>query len=352
MDLTAASLSLTSSSVISTDSHSLSSDHLILNRDGNQPSLSLFGHNLGGIIAFEVAREIERATRVTLPAPPLHALLVSGCRPPLALTQFNKDEKSRKFSRDSNKLLLDRMIELGCVPSYLLSRRDMLQPYLSRFRSGPLLSLVLPILTSLSAVSLLYGSEYRAMETYRYLRQLGTTQGSAPLKCEIVAMCGGNDKTVSERLLMQWGDMTTGSFQHHIFDHGDHYYWLPRHNQGQLQGVEEESVGGGRSSASVESALRSHENDFLRLLIRSSNPFHILLSEDEAGVGEGEEEEEEEEEEGDDQKSAVSSVTFQDSYRSSLPTARSARQGQEAAEEKMNSSCPSSRGRGRRSEDK
>lgn len=112
----------------------MSSDHLIL--DKNPTTLSLFGHNLGGIIAFEVARELEKATRVALKTPPLNALLVSGCRPPLALTQFNKDTKSRKFSSDSNKILLDRMIELGCVPSYFVSRRDMLQPYLSRFRAG------------------------------------------------------------------------------------------------------------------------------------------------------------------------------------------------------------------------
>jgi surfactin synthase thioesterase subunit len=134
--------SVADSTLHSTDS--LSSDHLIL--DGNQASLSLFGHNLGGIIAFEVARELEKATRVALKSPPLHALLVSGCRPPLALTQFNKDAKSRKFSSDANKVLLDRMIELGGVPSYFVSRRDMLQPYLSRFRSG-LQPVVTPPLT-------------------------------------------------------------------------------------------------------------------------------------------------------------------------------------------------------------
>jgi hypothetical protein len=135
---TAASPSSATASLHSTDSLSGGIDRPKL--DDFAPTLSLFGQNLGGIIAFEVAREIEKATRVSLPvtSPPLHSLVISGCRPPLALTQFNKDDKSRKFSRDSNKALINRMIELGIVPSYLASRRDLLQAYLPSFRAGAL----------------------------------------------------------------------------------------------------------------------------------------------------------------------------------------------------------------------
>lgn len=49
---------------------------------------------------------------------------------------FNKDEKSRKFHKDSDKDLLNRMIELGFVPTYMTPRRDLLMSYLSHFRSG------------------------------------------------------------------------------------------------------------------------------------------------------------------------------------------------------------------------
>ena len=112
-------------------------DQLIIEEpSSNSHPLTLFGHNLGGIIAFEVAREIEKSEIVTLPHPPLQCLIVSGCRPPQALTQFNKDVKSRKFSRDTDKALMDRMIELGCVPIHMVSRRDILELYLSTFRSG------------------------------------------------------------------------------------------------------------------------------------------------------------------------------------------------------------------------
>lgn len=143
-------------------------------------------------------------------------------------------------------------------------------------------------------------------------------------------MCGGNDLSVSERLLVQWGEMTAGAFQHHIFDRGGHYYWLDN-----SRGEESGSVG----ESSTRSALKSHESEFLRLLIRYSNPFHILMSESD-GVASDDE----------DQKSTVSSVTFQqDTYRSvDIHSARqtenfdilSARQ----ADEKMSSSRASSRG--------
>jgi hypothetical protein len=129
-----------------------------------------------------------------------------------------------------------------------------------------------------------------------------------------VALCGSDDRSVSERLLAQWGDMTSGSFQHHVFDRSGHYFWLDSCHQG---GAEEErcatsrSAGGGSVGGdSSQSERRSHEKEFLSILIRAANPFHILLSEgmdEEQQQGSGDEE--------DDQRSAVSSVTFQDSYR-------------------------------------
>lgn len=49
---------------------------------------------------------------------------------------FNKDQKSRKFHKDSDKDLLNRMIELGFVPTYMKARRDLLMAYIPQFRSG------------------------------------------------------------------------------------------------------------------------------------------------------------------------------------------------------------------------
>jgi surfactin synthase thioesterase subunit len=53
-----------------------------------------------------------------------------------ALSMFNKDQKSRKFHKDSDKDLLNRMIELGFVPTYMKARRDLLVAYVPQFRSG------------------------------------------------------------------------------------------------------------------------------------------------------------------------------------------------------------------------
>jgi hypothetical protein len=142
------SVSIAGSSSISLGTY----DQLIVDHDQIVPSFTLFGHNLGAIIAFEITREIERGVekegdkngsisqekrgRVCLPPETCLSLVVSGSRPPAALTQFNKDEKSRKFSRLSDRLLLDRLLELGAVPRYLSSRRDILQCYLPGFRAG------------------------------------------------------------------------------------------------------------------------------------------------------------------------------------------------------------------------
>ena len=64
-------------------------------------------------------------------------------------------------------------------------------------------------------------SEYKVMETYRLVKFIGRL--SEPLDCDIIAMGGTNDKSVSERMLTQWRDMTAGSFDHHMFDKGSHF---------------------------------------------------------------------------------------------------------------------------------
>lgn len=61
------------------------------------------------------------------------------------------------------------------------------------------------------------------METYKLVKIIGRL--SEPLDCDIIAMGGTHDKSVSERLLLQWEQMTTGHFKCHMFDKGGHFYW-------------------------------------------------------------------------------------------------------------------------------
>lgn len=46
-----------------------------------------------------------------------------------------------------------------------------------------------------------------------------------PLDCDILAMGGESDRAVTERLLMKWGELTTGAFDLHIVNKGGHFYW-------------------------------------------------------------------------------------------------------------------------------
>ena len=122
-------------------------------------------------------------------------------------------------------------------------------------------------------------SDYLALESYKLLRSLGA-KNAPPLTCPITAICGSNDKSVSERLLLQWAEMTSGEFNSHLFEQCGHYYWLNG---------------------------SSHEELFLRFLIQYSNPTHTLPDlKDENSDGYY------------DDKSTVSSVSFQDSFMDSV----------------------------------
>jgi hypothetical protein len=61
------------------------------------------------------------------------------------------------------------------------------------------------------------------METYKLIKFIGRL--SEPLDCDIVAMGGTNDKSVSERLLLQWEQNSTGQYKCHMFDKQGHFYW-------------------------------------------------------------------------------------------------------------------------------
>ena len=139
--------------------------------DWTDRPFALFGHSTGALVAFELARRLEREGRV-----PAH-LFVSGCGaphlPPGRLRQIH-DLPDGEF--------LDQLRALGGMPDALLANSE-------------LRSLVLPILRA----------DFKLTETYRYA-------AGVPLRCPVTAFTGRRDRFVGPQSAEAWRGQTRGAF--------------------------------------------------------------------------------------------------------------------------------------------
>ena len=146
--------------------------------------LALFGHSLGGLIAFEVARELRRRQ---LPAP--LRLFVSACRaphlpPPFSpLHELDVDELLRQVNERYD----------GSVPREVIEDVELRE-------------LLVPALRA----------DFAALETYRHQPEL-------PLDCPITAFGGGRDRTLAHDAVEPWSVHTSREFRHRIVEAG-HFY--------------------------------------------------------------------------------------------------------------------------------
>ena len=147
---------------------------------GAEPGpLAFFGHSMGAIVAFELARRLEAAGR------PPAVLIVSGSRAPSA-------PRSATAPAD-DEALIEELTSLGGTDASLL-------------RDPELLKLFLPALRS----------DYRALAAYR--RPEG-----GPLSCPIVAMVGDRDHQVPAAQVEAWAAETDAEFELRIYP-GGHFY--------------------------------------------------------------------------------------------------------------------------------
>lgn len=145
---------------------------------------ALFGHSIGALIAFEVARSLRRAGS---PAP--IRLFVSACRapqlphpyPPLHL--LNEDEFLQRVNERYG----------GSVPREVIENSELRE-------------LVVPALRG----------DFAALELYE-------RHTEPPLDCPITAFGGVSDPTLNTSALDAWGVQTTSSFRLRIVD-GGHFY--------------------------------------------------------------------------------------------------------------------------------
>jgi len=142
---------------------------------------ALFGHSMGALIAFELARLLRRGS-----LEPVH-LFASGCRAP----HMPSRSPNRHGLPDSEFVAALR--NLNGIPPDLLENPEFID-------------LLLPMIRS----------DFKLAETYRF-------RPDVPLCCPISVFGGRQDDEVTDRDLEAWSHHTTGRFEVHLLA-GDHFF--------------------------------------------------------------------------------------------------------------------------------
>jgi medium-chain acyl-[acyl-carrier-protein] hydrolase len=143
---------------------------------------AFFGHSLGAIIAFEVARQLRREQRPL----PVHLFISAGRAP-----QFRDRERVAYDLPEAE--FIEELRRLNGTPAEVLENPELMQ-------------LMLPMLRA----------DFAVAETYTYVPE-------PPLSCPISAYGSTDDKSVSRAELEGWRNHTTGAFSLQMF-RGDHFY--------------------------------------------------------------------------------------------------------------------------------
>jgi|SRR5579859_1332474 len=166
-----------------------------------QPYLDLpfafFGHSIGALVSFELARELRRR-HSRIPA----RLFVSASRAPqLGLGR-------RPIHDLPEPEFVERLRLLGGTPLAVLDNAEMM-------------GLLSPMLRA----------DFQLLETYSYVAE-------APLTCPISAMAGQYDPEVSSTEVSAWQEQTQDLFTLRVFA-GDHFF-VNTLRQGLLQAIAED----------------------------------------------------------------------------------------------------------------
>jgi medium-chain acyl-[acyl-carrier-protein] hydrolase len=145
---------------------------------------AFFGHSMGALVAFALARELRRAN---VRGPEL--LMVSGHRAP------QRPDPDPPIHALPLSEFLEELRELNGTPEAILRDEELLQ-------------LVVPVLRA----------DFEVCETFEY-------QHERPLECPIAAFGGVADQDVAREDLEAWSEQTSASFSLRMFP-GDHFYYV------------------------------------------------------------------------------------------------------------------------------
>lgn len=152
---------------------------------------ALFGHSLGGKVAYGLAGEILKRG---LPAP--KHIFVSGRGAP-----FTAGKHEKKYSKLSDEQFKEEIISLGGTPPEF-------------FDSPELIEIFFPILRN----------DFRLAEEY----EANEVQAD-PLPCDLSVFVGRNEELTSEQIV-RWKDYTKGECSIFFF-HGGHFFIHERVNE-------------------------------------------------------------------------------------------------------------------------
>ncbi|MGZ9225821.1 MAG: thioesterase II family protein [Anaerolineales bacterium] len=144
---------------------------------------SFFGHSMGGLVSFEVARQLRRHYALT----PVH-LFISGRWAP-----HIPDARPKLQQLPEKEFLAAIESRYGELPRVVLEDQELLKLFLSILRA-----------------------DLTLLENYQY-----TTE--APLECPISVFGGAQDSNVSREELLAWRDQTTSHFDLKMFP-GAHFF--------------------------------------------------------------------------------------------------------------------------------
>jgi medium-chain acyl-[acyl-carrier-protein] hydrolase len=143
---------------------------------------ALFGHSMGGLISFELAKYLRRQS-----APLPQQIFVSGRAAPQIPRRY---ELTYNLPEDE---FIAELRRLKGTPQDILEQQE-------------LITMLLPLLRA----------DFSLCETYQY-------QASPPLDCPITALGGLYDKDVTATDLEGWREQTSGTFIKRMFP-GDHFF--------------------------------------------------------------------------------------------------------------------------------
>jgi surfactin synthase thioesterase subunit len=145
--------------------------------------VTLFGHSMGALVAYEVALALREHT-----GQEPTSLIVSGHGAPQCGRPGN-----HCWHAVDDETFVSNLRTLGGTPGALLDDPSTLRAYIPTLRA-----------------------DYEVVETYR-------PRPARPLTCPVLACAGGKDKEVSPETIHAWMRYTTGPCEIHWFS-GDHFY--------------------------------------------------------------------------------------------------------------------------------
>jgi medium-chain acyl-[acyl-carrier-protein] hydrolase len=167
----------------------------VFDRPFDRP-FALFGHSMGSLVAFELARLLRRHR---LPMPFL--LIASGHVAPHVPLQ------RRPIWNEPNAVFIDEIARMEGTPAEILADPDMLEFFLPPLRA-----------------------DFEACDRYEYAAE-------APLDVPIVAMGGSDDRAEPWHHVASWDRHTTAPFTFRLFSGG--HFFLHRHRPHVLAEIRE-----------------------------------------------------------------------------------------------------------------